>query len=96
MNNQNHFAEILQAGSNGAVVQLPGRKFPGVVIQGDSLSIMVRSLIEIRKAVAENKVNEDVVIELDELIDQLYGRVALYEMTLENNGIELPYSKWNQ
>jgi hypothetical protein len=31
-------AEILSHASNSGIVQMPGRKFPGIVIQGDSLS----------------------------------------------------------
>jgi hypothetical protein len=31
--------EVLSDVSNNAVVRMPGRRFPGLVIQGDSLSI---------------------------------------------------------
>ncbi|MGW0206694.1 DUF6959 family protein [Streptomyces sp. NPDC003233] len=31
-------AELLMDGGNNAVVRLPGRQFPGVLIQGDSLN----------------------------------------------------------
>ena len=34
-------APILSHVSNSAIVHLPGRKFPAVAIQGDSLSIML-------------------------------------------------------
>lgn len=30
-------ADILTDGGNDAVVRMPGRRFPGVLIQGDSL-----------------------------------------------------------
>ncbi|MFF5778388.1 DUF6959 family protein [Streptomyces virginiae] len=33
-------AELFTDGGNDAVVRLPGRDFPGVLIQGDTLSIL--------------------------------------------------------
>ena len=92
----NNTAKILQIGSNGAVVQLPERQFPGVVIQGDSLSILMRKMIEIRLMITDKADISETTSEIDDVIDKLYGRIALYEMTLEKNSIPLPYTKWNK
>jgi uncharacterized membrane protein len=43
-------AELLTEATNYAVVQLPGRRFPGVVFQGDSLGSLCHAL---RAALAE-------------------------------------------
>ncbi|MFJ5967969.1 DUF6959 family protein [Streptomyces sp. NPDC093060] len=43
-------AELFTDGSNDAVVRLPGRRFPGVLIQGDSLHIFRSDLAEVVEA----------------------------------------------
>jgi hypothetical protein len=95
MNSENT-AKILQISSNGAVVQLPGRNFPGIVVQGDSLSIIVKELMAIRSSMSDNKCDEDTLMDLDEIIIQLYSRIVLYEMTLNKLGLELPYNKFTE
>ncbi|GAA4998584.1 DUF6959 family protein [Streptomyces siamensis] len=40
-------AELFTDGGNHAVVHLPGRKFPGVLMQGDSLHILRSDLAEV-------------------------------------------------
>jgi hypothetical protein len=91
----NESAKILLTGSNGAVVHLPGRHFPGVVIQGDSLANITRAVMDIRERVAKIAGQEESVGELDEVLEQLYARVALYETALEQHGMDLPYPKWS-
>ena len=90
MNNEN-IAQILKIGCNGAVVKLPQRRFPGIVIQGDSLSNMVSELINLREEIASGKVTEETFIGIDDVIQQLKGRMEFYEETLKINKIELPY-----
>lgn len=43
-------AELFTDGGNDAVVRLPGRRFPGVLIQGDSLSILRSDVAEVVEA----------------------------------------------
>ncbi|MEU9365584.1 hypothetical protein AB0D71_12690 [Streptomyces avermitilis] len=43
-------AELFTDGRNDAVVRLPGRRFPGVLIQGDSLHILRSDLAEVVEA----------------------------------------------
>ena len=40
-------AELFTDGGNDAVVRLPGRRFPGVLIQGDTLSILRSDVAEL-------------------------------------------------
>ena len=91
----NESAKILLTGSNGAVVHLPGRHFPGVVIQGDTLASITRSVMDIREQVAKVDGQDEAVGELDIILEQLYARVALYETALEQHGFDLPYPKWS-
>ncbi|MGW3727150.1 DUF6959 family protein [Streptomyces sp. NPDC000851] len=43
-------AELFTDGGNNAVVRLPGRKFPGLLMQGDSLSILRSDLADVVEA----------------------------------------------
>lgn len=56
--------------TNAAVVQLPERKYPGVVIQGDSLQNLHSLIMDARKQLDCDNVAEcrDVLEELSELV----------------------------
>jgi hypothetical protein len=83
--------EVLSEASNLAVVRMPGRKFPGVVIQGDSLSILVSAAEIIRSRVPAG---DEILREAaEELCRLLTHRLAHYEEVLRENGIELPYAR---
>ncbi|WP_442810279.1 MULTISPECIES: DUF6959 family protein [unclassified Streptomyces] len=43
-------AELFTDGGNNAVVRLPPRRFPGVLIQGDSLSVIHSEVAEVLEA----------------------------------------------
>ncbi|MFE9967575.1 hypothetical protein OG894_38555 [Streptomyces sp. NBC_01724] len=43
-------AELFTDSGNNAVVRLPGGRFPGVLIQGDSLSILRSDVAEVVEA----------------------------------------------
>lgn len=45
-------AELFTRGGNDTAVRLPGRRFPGVLIQGDSLHILRSDLAEVVDACA--------------------------------------------
>ena len=94
-NESGESAKILLIVSNGAVVHLPGRQFPGVVIQGDTLANITRQAMDIRQQVAKAIGQGETVDELDGVLEKLYAFVALYEMALEQHGFDLPYPKWS-
>ncbi len=86
--------EVFSTVVNAAVVRVPGRRFPGVVIQGDSLSIL-RSDVQTARELASVDSPEaraelaDVLVELEE---KLAGYLAVYEETLRAHGMALPYN----
>jgi hypothetical protein len=88
----NQTAHILEIGCNGAVVQLPERKFPGIVIQGDSLSILLSDLEELKENIGK-KDAEEVQASLDTIESHIRSRLAFYESALAKHGIQLPYSR---
>ena len=75
-------AELLTPPGNYAVVQLPGRRFPGVVFQGDSLAVLCEEAANLAKQCAD-------AVDLSASLDSiLRGYIAV----LDQLGIELPFS----
>jgi hypothetical protein len=85
-------AEILLGATNQVIVQVPGRAFPGSVIQGDSLSILYSLAcdIEDRAQLAPDEELRDLALELREL---LQARLRLYDELLERRGLSRPYAQ---
>jgi hypothetical protein len=75
--------ELLAREGNLAVLRLPGRKFPGLFVQGDTLATIV-SLLEVE----EGNGDADAVSEARERLTEL---LAFYEAALAENGIQRPY-----
>lgn len=86
----NASAKILEVGAHGAVVQLPQRKFPGIVVQGDSLSILLSDFEELKENIAKED-EAEISASLATIERHLKKRVEFYESVLEKHGIELPY-----
>jgi predicted RNase H-like HicB family nuclease len=81
-------AKLLSEPKNYAIVQLPQRRFPGVVFQGDSLNNLINN---IKAAVAEPVESERQSL-LKDVIEHLETVQKGYEKVLAKNGIRLPYS----
>lgn len=80
--------------SNQAIVQMPGRAFPGSVIQGDSLSILCAEAKEISsrlKALACE--DEELLYLAQEHQEKLLDRLLHYQDVLADHNAPLPYSK---
>jgi hypothetical protein len=84
--------KLLSNPGNYAVVQLPGRKFPGVVIQGDSLHSLVQNVDNLRQLANVGDVTE-VRSGLAELSELLGTVITHYEAVCRECGIPLPYPK---
>lgn len=89
---QPEVAEILSHQTNAAVVQLPGRRFPGIVIQGDTLASLVRAADDICRLATNAGSSRDLRFEAASLRDRLRVFQAHYETVLASHGIELPYN----
>jgi hypothetical protein len=85
--------ESLSGPGNFAVVRLPGRRHPGVVVQGDSLWSLRSQAYELRATLHESGVGQQVEEEAGLLCEALDGIIQHYERCLEENGLELPYVK---
>ena len=85
-------ATLLSSATNYAVVRLPGRKFPGIVVQGDSAHNLLAQVSTIQK-LAGKYADEDLDAEIESLRDLPSEAVSHCEMVCSRQGIELPYSK---
>lgn len=77
---------------NAAVLRHPGRKFPGVLIQGDTLYTWCQSLDEVC-AKSRGRIDDDAFTELNELRNRLWNALNSYKGVLLENGMPLPFSE---
>lgn len=78
--------------NNRGVVRMPGRRFPGSVIQGDTLSILFQHA-EVILRESKDCGNPALAEASEELYDALRGHLAHYENVLNEHGMELPYPR---
>jgi hypothetical protein len=74
---------------NDAVVRLPARRFPGVLIQGDSLSIIRDDVAGIVEACDQGDVGE--AREAAAILLSDLDVLTRYTTALETHGIPRPY-----
>ena len=78
--------------TNNAVLQIPGRRYPGVLVQGDSLRSIFLAADSIWK-LAGKQTDKDLLDEALTLRETLAEIVNYYEQALSENQIPLPYPK---
>ncbi|MCP3163629.1 DUF6959 family protein [Myxococcus qinghaiensis] len=83
-------AELLTQPGNNAVLRLPGRRFPGVVIQGDTLHSLVSTASEALAALEQGNTSNAQEL-LRDAVEQLRDAQARYEAALGEHGLALPY-----
>jgi uncharacterized protein DUF6959 len=82
--------EIYSDATNAAVIRHPGRRFPGVLVQGDTLYTLCVAADKSCKA-ARGHVSEDAYLELNELRNHLWDLLKHYKQVLGEHHIELPF-----
>lgn len=83
--------EIYSDATNTAVMKHPGRKFPGVLIQGDTLHFLCQT-VDKACTTAKQQLNPDQFLELNELRNHLQTLLSHYKVILGEHGIPLPFS----
>ncbi|MGW6981869.1 DUF6959 family protein [Streptomyces sp. NPDC054932] len=83
-------AELFTDGGNDAVVRLPGRNFPGVLIQGDTLSILQTDVAELVELCAAGDLEEARHV-AGLLHADLGEKLQRYAEALKAHGIPLPF-----
>jgi len=84
--------EVFSETSNSGVVRMPGRAYPGSVIQGDSLSILCCLARAIRQRASASG-DAELLEDASELAELLEDRRHHYESVLGDHGLTLPYTK---
>ena len=82
--------EIYSDASNLAVMRHPGRQYPGILIQGDSLYVLSQRLDQLCETL-RGRIGQDEFEELGDLRDELRGRLDHYRTVLTDHGIRLPF-----
>jgi class 3 adenylate cyclase len=83
---------VLTRGTNSWVVSTPARRYPGIIIQGDSLKVLhdaASALVALLDASAEDAARA----QAEELESLLRGYLIVYEEALSHCGLTLPYGK---
>jgi len=84
--------EIYSDAPNYVIVRTPGRNYPGCVIQGDSLAILLDRASEVCSLVRSSG-NQDLIEEAEDLEQALKERLDDYEVVLKAHGFDLPYAR---
>lgn len=82
--------ELLSSTINFAVVRLPDRTFPGVVIQGDTLHLLRKQAQRLQNLLNEGDF-EELREELKDLHSLLFEAQRHFETVCAERGIGLPY-----
>ncbi|SCF17972.1 DUF6959 family protein [Micromonospora chokoriensis] len=84
-------AQVLSRGTNSAVVQLSGRAFPGIHLQGDTFAALLVQLADAARLLRLDPGNRAPLDELDDAVGELERFLGFYEATLSERGIRRPY-----
>lgn len=82
--------ELLTDQGNNAVVRLPERQHPGIVVQGDTLSTWIVAISDALESL-DGRDDGDAQEVLRDLLSQLHDARERYESALREHGLELPY-----
>lgn len=82
--------EILSEQTNAAVMRHPGRAFPGVLVQGDSLYVLCQQADIACKEVGRGSPGYD---ELNDLRNALWSYLTHFKTTLLEHGMALRFSE---
>ncbi len=82
--------EIYSDASNYAVMRHPGRRFPGALIQGDSLHALSQTADRAFVAIKSGK-SDEALEEIGELREALAERLNHYKQVLAEHNIGLPF-----
>ncbi|MEU4598508.1 hypothetical protein [Nocardia sp. NPDC023988] len=85
-------ADFLGTQGNYSLIRSAGRRFPGLLIQGDTLSVLVSDLREVGELLETGDI-EEARSAANELLTEFSAMQASYEVMMKEAGIKLPYAK---
>ena len=84
--------EIFSDSTNQAVMKHPGRNYPGVLVQGDTLYSICRDLDRVCREISNGNVDE-AFDELNEIRNSMWEKLNHYKVVLGEHDIKLPFSE---
>ncbi len=84
-------AAILSRAGNWAVVHMPGRRFPGIHIQGDTFAILRAELADAARTLHARPGDPDALEAVDGVVEEMDAMLAFYERILAEQGFTRPY-----
>ncbi|WP_428380852.1 DUF6959 family protein [Nevskia ramosa] len=86
--------EVYSEVGNHWVVRTPGRQFPALVIQGDTLHGIYADLLELSQRLdALPAIDQEIRDEATAIASSMRERLFHYESVIEAAGFQLPYTK---
>jgi hypothetical protein len=82
--------EIYSDATNAAVLRHPDRRFPGLLIQGDTLHSLYAAVEGIRSKTM-SRMDPDTRQEMDYLRGSMRNLLSHYESVLREHGLPLPF-----
>jgi len=82
--------DLLTAPGNNAVIRLPDRKYPGILIQGDSFYALFVELDDLAVAASSRSADPELVENAVAVRDNIGELLARYEQALALHGMTLP------
>lgn len=83
--------ELLSSASNAVVARHPGREFPGILLQGDTLRTFLDDIEELSEEVTEGNLEQAKEI-CKALQERFIEILSHYEHVLDQYGQGLPYT----
>ena len=77
--------ELYTDQKNNAVLKLPGREYPGVLIQGDTLRCFIDDLRETLEECSEVSGSEDIMEGIRDVLERLESLQQRYNSALSND-----------
>jgi hypothetical protein len=81
--------EIYSDATNAAVMRHPGRHFPGLLVQGDTLNSLCAIADDVCRSIGRRQPGYD---EANELRNRLQGMLTHYKKVLLDANMKLPFS----
>ena len=83
--------EVYSQSINRGIVKMPSQSFPGLVLQGETLALLLR-LAKTAHEKSQNTSDPELIDTTQELVESIQKLVSHYESTLNRHNIPLPYS----
>jgi hypothetical protein len=83
--------EVYSQSIDRGIVRMPSQSFPGLVLQGETLSSLLR-LAKLTYEKLPNTADAELIDTSRELMESIQKLVSHYEATLGKHKIPLPYS----